>query len=104
MPDGYYLNCIFNWIDSFKYSEIYKNSLSKNRYMLLRFEDIHENPNKTINKICKFLNIEFEDSMVSPNSWDNLFDKNFVDANISVYNNKKVYGFDIQRTKTGWEK
>tara|TARA_B100001113_G_C21101586_1_gene618985 strand:- start:804 stop:1886 length:1083 start_codon:yes stop_codon:yes gene_type:complete len=99
MPDGYYLNCIFNWIDSFKYSEIYKKSLSKNRYMLLRFEDIHENPNKTINKICKFLNIEFEDSMVSPNSWDNLFDKNFVDANISVYNNKKVYGFDIQRTK-----
>ena len=38
--------------------------------------------------------------MVSPNSWDNLFDKNFdPDTNISVYNNKKVYGFDIQRTK-----
>ncbi len=102
MPEGYYLNCIFNWIDSFNYSKIYRETLPKDKYMLLKFEDIHNNPINTINKICNFLKIEFQDSMISSDKWSKLFNKDFVDANISVYNDKKVYGFDVQRTKN-WE-
>ena len=40
--------------------------------------------------------------MINSASWKNLFDKNFVDANISVYTKEKVYGFDIKRT-TNWK-
>jgi len=37
--------------------------------------------------------------MIEPESWDALFDKNFVDANISSYSKKKVYGFDPSRSE-----
>ena len=101
MPEGYYLNCIFNWIDSFNYSKIYRETLPKDKYMLLKFEDIHNNPINTINKICNFLKIEFQDSMISSDKWSKLFNKDFVDANISVYNDKKYMVLMYKERKTG---
>ena len=104
MPEGYYLNCIFNWIDSCNHAIKYKKSLPSDRYMVLEFEKIHQNPNGTIENICQFLEIDFQENMIMPENWDKLFNKSFVDANISVYGKKKVYGFDIKRTKNWKEK
>ena len=35
--------------------------------------------------------------MIDSEKWSSLFDKNFVNANISVYTKEKVYGFDEKR-------
>jgi len=103
MPEGYYLNSIFNWIDSFNYSKIYEQSLSSDRYRVVNFENIHNDPLNEIKEICEFLEIKFEENMINSAQWKNLFDENFVSANISVYSKKEVYGFDINRT-TNWKK
>jgi hypothetical protein len=99
MQENLYLNAIFNWVDSVNHIKQYKKELSSEQYLVLKFEDIHENPKATISHLCDFLEIDFEDSMVEPETWTKLFDKNFVDANISAYTFEKVYGFDIARTK-----
>ena len=98
MPEGYYLNSIFNWIDSYNYSKLYQKTLRKERYKVVKFENIHKNPKNEIQSICEFLNIKFENNMIASESWQSLFDKKFVNANISVYTRKKVYGFDEKRT------
>ena len=41
--------------------------------------------------------------MIDSQKWESLFDKNFVNANISGYSMKKVYGFDEKRA-TNWKK
>jgi hypothetical protein len=99
MQDSLYLNAIFNWTDSVEHIKKYKKELPAEQYFVLKFEDIHENPKATIDNLCNFLEIDCEDSMLEPESWPKLFDTNFVDANISAYTFKKVYGFDIARTK-----
>ena len=98
MPDNLYLQSIFNWIDSVNYIREYSKILPKNQYYALKFEEIHSNPEGEIKKICKFLEIPFESAMIEPERWDALFNKNFVDANISSYSKKKVYGFNSARS------
>ena len=99
MPDNLYLNSIFNWIDSVNHIQKYKNSLPKNRYKVIKFEDIHNDPNKVSKELCQFLEIDFQEQMLEPEKWNDLFDKKFVDANISAYSKKKVFGFDVKRTE-----
>ena len=102
MPEGYYLNSIFNWIDSYNYSKLYQKKLPKDRYRIVNFENIHKDPKSEIQSICEFLEIKFEKNMIDSEKWSSLFDKNFVDANISVYTKEKVYGFDVKRN-TNWK-
>jgi len=99
MPGDLYLNVIFNWIDSVNHIMQYGRSMPKDRYMAVKFESIHEDPDSYVRSICDFLEIRFEKAMVDPKRWQGLFDKKFVDANISSYTMKKVYGFDYQRTQ-----
>jgi len=98
MPEGYYLNSIFNCYDSILYSQKYKSTLPTDRYKVINFEEIHISPEKTIRDICDFLEIEFEEIMIQSEFWKEKFDSNFVSANISAYSNEKVYGFDVSRT------
>ena len=99
MPDNLYLQAIFNWIDSVNHIKRVFEYLPKNQYYVLKFEEIHSNPESKIKELCEFLEIPFENAMIEPERWDSLFDKNFVDANISSYSKKKVYGFDPSRSK-----
>ena len=93
MPNNLYLQAIFNWIDSVNYIKDYSNTLPKNQYYVLKFEEIHRNPESKIKELCEFLEISFENAMIEPERWDGLFDKNFVDANISSYNKRKGIWF-----------
>jgi hypothetical protein len=99
MPDNLYLQSIFNWIDSINHIKKFSTTLPNNQYYVLKFEEIHSNPKGTIKELCEFLEIPFERTMIEPDRWDTLFDKNFVDANISSYSKKKVYGFDASRSE-----
>ncbi|MDC0239187.1 sulfotransferase domain-containing protein [Candidatus Thioglobus sp.] len=100
MPDNLYLNAIFNWIDSVNYIEKYKNNISSKNYMFVKFEDIHTNPEETIREICDFLEEPFEEIMIQGDKWKDLIDEKVTKVNISVYTNKKVYGFDKKRNET----
>ena len=103
MPDNLYLNSIFNWIDSINCLNSYKKRLSKKQYYILKFEDIHENPDGISKSLCKFLGINHEQIMLQPEQWSNSYDRNFVSTNISAYTKEKVVGFDFNRTKQ-WKK
>lgn len=98
MPNRLYLQAIFNWVDSINYMKKYSTMFGKDQYYPIRFEDIHYSPHATAQSLCDFLNIRYEASMTDPDVWPSLFDKNFVDANISSYTKQKVYGFDHRRT------
>jgi len=100
MPDKLYLNAIFNWIDSVNYIEKYKKDISSRSYMVVKFEDLHANPEREVRKVCDFLEESYEDIMVQGDKWQNLIDERFTKVNISVYTKKKVYGFDKRRNKT----
>ena len=60
MPDSLYLQCIFNWIDSINYMQKYLGTIPSDQYYALKFEDIHNNQEIEIKKLCKFLEIPFE--------------------------------------------
>ena len=100
MPDNLYLNSIFNWIDSVNFIRQYRDTLSPKSYMVVRFEDIHLTPEKTLRTLCKFLDEPFEDVMIETEKWPELLEQNNVKVNVSVYTNKKVYGFDPKRNET----
>ena len=96
---GYkYFNSIFNWIDSADCYLKYTKKFNKNRYMLIKFEDIHKSPEKISKNLCKFLNLKFDKNMTQTKKWKKLLKHRFNFINESAYdNNSKVYGFSIER-------
>ena len=96
-PNNQFLNAIFNWVDSINCMQRYKDILCSSRYLPVRFEDIHADPQATCQRICTFLGIEFEALMLEPERWAESFNKDFVEANTSSHTRKKVYGFDSKR-------
>ncbi len=89
-----YLNCIFNWIDSFDYSEKLNKKYKKKRFLFLKFENIHNNPQYNTKKICKFLNIPFKSSFIKNQNFKKIKNKSLT---FSSLNNKPSFGFDISR-------
>ncbi|MBF0250962.1 MAG: sulfotransferase [Alphaproteobacteria bacterium] len=102
-PGDLYLNTIFNWIDSVNMMAHYKQTLPADRYMTVRFEDIHADPEGMSRKLCDFLGVEFAELMIQPEKWEESFDANFVEANVSSHTKKKVYGFNPDRAHT-WKR
>lgn len=100
---GYkYLNIIFQWIDAANYSEINLKKFPSS-FMVVKFEDIHSNPTKSAKKFCKFLNVNFDKSMIDEKKWPKLLKNKFAKVNISSLTKKKIYGFSLKRTQT-WKK
>tara|TARA_B100000886_G_scaffold293082_1_gene219148 strand:- start:236 stop:1336 length:1101 start_codon:yes stop_codon:yes gene_type:complete len=100
---GYkYLNIIFQWIDAANYSEMNIKKFPRS-FMIIKFEDIHNNPNKLAKKFCKFLGVNFDKNMVNEKNWPKLLNNKFVKVNVSSYSKKKIYGFSLKRTQT-WKK
>lgn len=89
-----YLNCIFNWIDSFDYLKKLKKKYTNKRFLDLKFEDIHENPERNTKKICSFLNIPFQEKYIKNNNFKKIKNKSLI---FSALNNKPSYGFDVSR-------
>lgn len=95
--DSLYLNFIFNWIDSVNYIRRLRSWLPSDRYWVVRFEDIHRQPLETMQSLCKFLGVEFEEPLVRSEKWEAMFDSNLMEANISSHTGKRVYGYDTSR-------
>lgn len=93
-----YLNVIFNWIDAINYSENYLREYTKERYLRIKFEDVHNEPKESIKTICGFADIKFDPNMLRTETWPNLLNTKFNYVNVSSYNNQKMYGFSKERT------
>ncbi|MAJ22850.1 MAG: hypothetical protein CBC24_03275 [Candidatus Pelagibacter sp. TMED64] len=103
---GYlYLNYIFNWIDSINYYYIYNKKYSTNRYIAIKFEDIHNQPLKTAKRLCKFSNVKFDVNMISTHKWKKILNNPFLYINFSAHSDikKKIYGFSKKRINN-WKK
>ncbi len=96
---GYkYLNSIFNWIHSVDSFSSYKKKFGSRRYLLIKFEDMHKNPEKISRKLCKFLNLKFDKNMINDKKWKLLLKDKFNYVNETAYGDKKkVYGFSKSR-------
>ncbi len=94
-----YLNCIFNWIDSYDYLKKLKKRYSEKRFLGLKFEDIHKDPKKNTIKICNFLGITYKSSFIKNKSFKKI--KN-TSLTFSALNKKPSYGFSVKRNNQ-WE-
>ena len=103
MPDNLYLNQIFNWIDSINHILRFKETLPRERYLPIKFEDIHAHPEKTVHGICNFLEVPFEEQLLCPERWPDLFDQRYVIPNVSSHDKKRRYGFHTKLTDN-WHK
>lgn len=93
-----YLNILIDWYDSVKYLEKNLKKFGHKRFLILKFEDIHNYPLKTSRKLCKFLNIKLDKRMFETSKWPKYLNSKFCLKNSSAYTKKKVYGFSKKRT------
>ena len=70
----------------------------KNRFIKIKFEDIHNNPTKTIKKIYNFLNLKFNKKIFEDKNWNNQLLSKFNYINTTAYTNKKAIGFSKRTT------
>jgi hypothetical protein len=92
-----YLNLIFQWIDAVNYSEIYLKKYNHDRYLRIKYEDIVSYPEKSVDLLCKFLEVKVDPNMLRGEKWKGLLDSKFNFINVSAYTNKKSYGFSKYR-------
>ena len=95
-----YLDIIFYWIDAINYSEKYLNQYKEDRYLRIKFEDVHNKTAKTVNKLCSFAEVDFDPNMLNAETWPSQLNTKFNYINVSSYNNKKVYGFFKSKNNT----
>ena len=57
-----YLDAIFNCLDSMQHAIEYSKNLSKENYYMVKFEDLVSDRMSEIEKICSYLDIEFNES------------------------------------------
>jgi len=77
-PGLRYLDSAFACLDSFKTASRYLKNLSENNFCLIKYEDLVLNPQNVLNRICDFLEIEFNSIMLesekfkdkSGNTWE----------------------------------
>lgn len=62
---GYTLDrAIRDWEKSLLHGLLAKMFLGRNRFMLLKYEDLVRNPARQLARICNFLNVEFNECMI----------------------------------------
>jgi hypothetical protein len=71
--------------------------------MTVRFEDIHNDPERFSRELCRFVGVSFEDALIQPERWPSLFIAPFVEANVSSYTKQRTYGYDPGRS-LAWRK
>ena len=69
----------------------YEKEIPRDRYMSIKFEDIHKDPNHAATCLCNFLGVPFEEAMVQGDKWPSLLNSKYVDAGVSVYTKEKIW-------------
>lgn len=63
-PGLRYLDSVFACLDAFKTAKKFQNNLSKHNFCLIKYEDLITNPKNVLEKVCDFLEIKFEPTML----------------------------------------
>ena len=102
IPNYAYLNCIFNWLDSANHIQKYKQSYSSSKYMILKYEELTNDPEKYTKKICKFINLSYSKTMLNKKNWTNNNHK-LVSIPRSAHDGNNILGFSKKRIDN-WKK
>jgi len=92
-----YLDAIFNCIDNMDKCSYYASLFPKEKYIYVKYEDVINNPEKEAKRFCELLDIEFEEIMIHPEKWDDMFDGTYVRRGWSSHIGKITKGFDASR-------
>ncbi len=68
-PGYTYLDAAFNTVHAIDSIDRYQALLGPERVMMLRAEDVAANPRAAVDRICAFLNIDYSDRMLDPDSY-----------------------------------
>lgn len=98
-PGNDYLDSILNCRSSMELAKKYKNDFANNKYKLMKFEDLIENPEKEIKDTCKKLDLNFEKNMLNTSKFTDKKGEKW-DGN-SMYD-KKIKGIS-KKTKDKWK-
>ena len=90
-----YWYSIFNWLDSYNYMKKYKLKYENTRYLPIKFEDLHNYPEKYVNKILNFSNKK--KMKINFQKWKKQLQNEKQFINISAHSKKKVFGFSKKR-------
>jgi hypothetical protein len=102
IPNYAYLNCIFNWLDSANHIQKYKETYSTSKYMILKYEELTNDPEKYTKKICKFINLNYYKRMLNKSNWTNNNHK-LVSIPRSAHDGNNILGFSKKRINN-WKK
>jgi hypothetical protein len=67
-----YLDSIFANLNSFNKAIEYINTLPNNRYKIVIYEDLIDNPEKIAKELCDFLNLEYTKEMLNSDNYKDL--------------------------------
>lgn len=67
-PGNDYLTALFNVIDAMDHYQRYMDEYP-GRFHGLRYEDLKADPEKELKRVCRFLEIEFEEAMLDEKQW-----------------------------------
>ncbi len=85
-PGVDYLDAIGNCYDAMKFAQINKEKFN-NRYILLKYEDLVEEPEKVTQDICKKLEIKFSPNMLNVNHFKNKVTQELWEPNTAFQDN-----------------
>ncbi len=99
--EGYdYLDIIFFWIDAINYKVKYEKKYKPDRFITIKFEEIHKFPEISAKKLCEFANVDYDNNMLKPDSWPKLLNTKYHYINISAHSKDKIFGFSEKRVST----
>jgi len=99
IPNNAYINCIFNWIDSTNHIKKFRNNLSKNKYHVVKYEDIMTDTEDTLEKLFSYLEIKFDKNILDQTKWLEKIKLNNGLVNIprSAHEGNNILGFSSKR-------
>lgn len=108
IPNNAYLNAIFNWIDSTNYVSEYSETLPKDKYFPIKYEEIHADPERIVRSLCDFLEVEYVETLLHQDKWAELIAVNNRETNLvniprSAHEGNHVVGFSSTRS-SNWQK
>lgn len=96
-PGNDYLDAIFNCLGSMGHMRKYNRNFEEKRYIGIRFEDLVRDPHHTAQKVCKELEIEFEEEMIQTQSFKDKSGKSW--SGNSMFKDK-IKGFSTDTIDT----
>ena len=84
------------------YKRLSKN-FNKNRFLPLKFEELHISPKKNVKKICDFTGVNFDKKYLDESYWKKNLKARHNYINFSAYSKKKQTGFSIKHLNN-WKK